>query len=61
VNFVFSTISKELKKNRVTLIGFGTFEVEKKEGQKGRNPQTGEDPPMVERQRKSPGLYRGRL
>ena len=36
------TVSKELKKkNKVQLIGFGTFEVAKRAAREGRNPQTG--------------------
>ncbi|MCR4763287.1 MAG: HU family DNA-binding protein [Lachnospiraceae bacterium] len=36
------TVSKELKKkNKVQLIGFGTFEVSKRAAREGRNPQTG--------------------
>ena len=35
-------VTKELKKGeKVTLIGFGTFEVSKRSARKGRNPQTG--------------------
>ncbi len=44
VDCVFSTITKALKKkDTVTLIGFGTFKVEKRKARKGRNPQTGEE------------------
>ena len=43
VDWVFSTITKALKKkDTVTLIGFGTFKVDKRKARKGRNPQTGE-------------------
>ena len=36
-------VAKELKKGeKVTLIGFGTFEVGKRAARTGRNPQTGE-------------------
>jgi len=43
VDCVFSTITKSLKKkDTVTLIGFGTFKVEKRKARKGRNPRTGE-------------------
>ncbi|HIC84809.1 MAG TPA: HU family DNA-binding protein [Desulfobacterales bacterium] len=43
VDCVFDTIKKALKKkDTVTLIGFGTFKVEKRKARKGRNPQTGE-------------------
>ncbi len=40
---IFSGITKALKKkDTVTLIGFGTFKVQKRKARKGRNPQTGE-------------------
>jgi nucleoid DNA-binding protein len=43
VDCVFGTIKKALKKkDPVTLVGFGTFKVEKRKARKGRNPQTGE-------------------
>ena len=43
VDCVLSTITKALKKkNTVTLVGFGTFKVDKRKARKGRNPQTGE-------------------
>ena len=43
VDCVFETIKKALKKkDTVTLIGFGTFKVDKRKARKGRNPQTGE-------------------
>lgn len=43
VDCVFSTITKALKKKEtVTLIGFGSFKVQKRKARKGRNPQTGE-------------------
>ena len=36
------TITKELKKGgKVSLVGFGTFEVSKRAARTGRNPQTG--------------------
>ena len=36
------TVTKELKKGeKVTLVGFGTFEVGKRAARVGRNPQTG--------------------
>ena len=41
---VFESITKALKKkDTVTLIGFGTFKVNKRKVRKGRNPQTGEE------------------
>ena len=43
VDCVFSTITKTLKKKgTVTLVGFGTFKVNKRKARTGRNPQTGE-------------------
>ena len=36
-------VTDELKKeHKVQLVGFGTFEVSKREAREGRNPQTGE-------------------
>lgn len=36
--------TKSLKKgNRVSLVGFGTFSVNKRKARKGRNPQTGKE------------------
>lgn len=44
VDCVFGTIAKALKKNdTVSLVGFGTFKVNKRKARKGRNPQTGEE------------------
>ena len=44
VDCIFSTITKALKKkDTVTLVGFGTFKVEKRKARKGRNPRTGEE------------------
>ena len=44
VDCVFTTITKALKKkDTVTLLGFGTFKVDKRKARKGRNPQTGEE------------------
>ncbi|MFC1868952.1 HU family DNA-binding protein [Thermodesulfobacteriota bacterium] len=43
VECVLSTITKALKKkDTVTLVGFGTFKVNKRKATTGRNPQTGE-------------------
>jgi len=43
VDCVFSSITQALKKKqKVTLIGFGTFKVDKRKARKGINPQTGE-------------------
>jgi len=44
VDCVFDSITKALKKKgTVTLVGFGTFKVDKRKARKGRNPQTGEE------------------
>ena len=43
VDCVFETITKALKKkDTVTLVGFGTFKVQKRKARKGRHPRTGE-------------------
>ncbi|MFC1841038.1 HU family DNA-binding protein [Thermodesulfobacteriota bacterium] len=45
VDCIFESITKSLKKKQsepVTLVGFGTFKVNKRKARKGRNPQTGE-------------------
>lgn len=42
VNSVFSAISESLQDgDKITLIGFGTFSVSKREARTGRNPATG--------------------
>ena len=42
VDCVFASITQALKKKgAVTLVGFGTFKVDKRKARKGRNPQTG--------------------
>ena len=42
VETVFSSIAQALKdQDTVTIIGFGTFKVNKRSARKGRNPQTG--------------------
>ena len=39
-----ATVTKTLKKkDKVTLVGFGTFETAKRAARTGRNPQTGEE------------------
>lgn len=44
VDAVLDSITKALKKKQtVTLVGFGTFKVDKRKARKGRNPQTGEE------------------
>ncbi|MBL7178835.1 MAG: HU family DNA-binding protein [Desulfobacterales bacterium] len=44
VDCVFSAITQALKKEEtVTVLGFGTFKVNKRKARKGRNPQTGDE------------------
>jgi len=44
VDCVFASITQALKKKgAVTLVGFGTFKVDKRKARLGRNPQTGEE------------------
>ncbi|MBW1681168.1 MAG: HU family DNA-binding protein [Deltaproteobacteria bacterium] len=44
VDCVFSTITAALEnKDTVSIAGFGTFKVMKREARKARNPQTGEE------------------
>jgi len=44
VDCVLSSITKALKKKEtITLVGFGTFKVAKRNARTGRNPQTGEE------------------
>ncbi len=43
VDCVLSTVAGALKDgDAVTLVGFGTFKVDKRQARKGRNPRTGE-------------------
>jgi len=43
VNAMPSTIAKAIKKgDKLSLFGFGTFEVQKRAARQGRNPATGE-------------------
>ena len=42
LNSTLQAIAETLKKgDKVTLVGFGTFSVSKREARKGRNPQSG--------------------
>nr|WP_231564656.1 HU family DNA-binding protein [Thermoactinomyces sp. Gus2-1] len=53
------TISEALKNgDKVTLIGFGNFEVREYAARKGRNPQTGEE--MFIEARKAPAFKPGK-
>ena len=43
VDSILTVITKSLKKKeKVLLVGFGTFQVSKRKASEGRNPQTGE-------------------
>ena len=43
LNSFIGNVTKALKKkDKVTLVGFGTFSVANRKARKGRNPQTGE-------------------
>ena len=41
VNAFVEVVEKTVKKDSVTLVGFGTFSVAKRAARNGRNPQTG--------------------
>jgi nucleoid DNA-binding protein len=41
VNSLIGAIKSSMRKQKVTLVGFGTFSVVKRKARKGRNPQTG--------------------
>lgn len=44
INTMLESIVKSVAKgNKVTLVGFGTFEGRKRKQRKGRNPQTGQE------------------
>ncbi|MFS1519592.1 HU family DNA-binding protein [Bacillus sp. SCS-151] len=44
VDAVFKTIQESLAKgDKVSILGFGNFEVRERSARKGRNPQTGEE------------------
>ena len=59
VDSVLQTISEALKNgDKVTLIGFGNFEVREYAARKGRNPQTGEE--MFIEARKAPAFKPGK-
>ncbi|MGA8942248.1 MAG: HU family DNA-binding protein [Thermoactinomyces sp.] len=59
IDSVLKTISEALKAGeKVTLIGFGNFEVREYAARKGRNPQTGEE--MHIEARKAPAFKPGK-
>lgn len=44
INALFASVEEALaKKDKVQVIGFGTFEVKARTARKGRNPQTGKE------------------
>ena len=44
IDSIMHFIQKSLSKgDKVTLVGFGTFEVSKRQARKGRNPKTGQE------------------
>jgi DNA-binding protein HU-beta len=44
INALFASVEEALaKKDKVQVIGFGTFEVKSRGARKGRNPQTGKE------------------
>ena len=59
VNTMLATITEELKKGeKVSLVGFGTFEVRERPERQGRNPQTKE--PMTIAASKLPSFKAGK-
>lgn len=59
VNTMLATITEELKKGeKVSLVGFGTFEVRERPERQGRNPQTKE--PMTIAASKLPAFKAGK-
>ena len=58
VDCIFDTITKTLKKDTVTLAGFGTFKVNKRKARQGRNPRTGEK--IKIKARKAPKFVAGK-
>ncbi len=59
VNAFTDSVTAALKKgDTVTLIGFGTFTVTKREARTGRNPQTGKEIKIAAR--KAPGFRAGK-
>ena len=59
VNTMLATITEELKKGeKVSLVGFGTFEVRERPKRQGRNPQTKE--PMTIAASKLPAFKAGK-
>lgn len=59
IDAVISGITKSLKKGqRVSLVGFGTFEVRRRSAREGRNPQTGQT--LTIPARKTPAFRAGK-
>lgn len=43
IDGIINTITEEIKsKNKITLVGFGSFKLIRRKAKKGRNPRTGE-------------------
>jgi len=60
IDAVFSTITDSLaREERVTLVGFGTFQVRGRRARRGRNPQTGKELQIPAK--KVPSLNQGRV
>lgn len=50
VDSIFAAITNALKEeDRVTVVGFGAFKVERRKARNGRNPRTGEEIKIAER------------
>ncbi len=59
VDAVFASITGSLKKgDKVSLVGFGTFDVRKRAARQGRNPKTGE--PLKIKAGKTPAFKAGK-
>lgn len=59
IDAVITGITKSLKKGqRVSLVGFGTFEVRRRSAREGRNPQTGQS--ITIPARKTPAFRAGK-
>lgn len=60
ISALTDTIVDQLAKgDKVTLVGFGTFEVAKRDARKGRNPQTGKE--IKIKASKSPKFKAGKM
>jgi DNA-binding protein HU-beta len=43
LNIIFDSIVEGIKDEKITFVGFGTFEKRQRKARKGRHPQTGEE------------------